>query len=368
MMIMNREKKEKLRAAKKRMRQNVEQQDERQREIKNREPGAIFPAIKFNYAPEDDGKTYHEVNTVPYEVKGGVPTKATFGNVIGDIVPWMIWFYHRNVGPEKIGRMLCLKKTFGKYCPACEELDEMFKNDVDEKERGKLYTSRRIALNVYVSTNDEEKEKGVRQWDLSAKYWEEEIHDKSFSPKTPRFEHEGDDAPIAYWDFDKEGRKISFKQMSRKSEMAKLKDVSLEMRDFSVEEFIDDAVCFESLITNAFPKKKDGSIDWEATENMFCAYYNGDSYRSETGSENENTEEEQMPCDEKKTDSDSGENEKDEKKQLNELKKMNFSDMDKEELIDLMGKYPVLSGKILDGLDNMDRDDLEIEIDDIVNP
>jgi hypothetical protein len=330
----------------------------------------------------DNFDGYYDINIVPYEA-GKIPT-LDMPNMTGTMAYCVIFYQHRNVGPEKDGLMICLDRTYGKKCPVCDRRKELETEGATDDEFKKYFPSRRIAYNVLVTKPEVEKPKGVQIFSLSYPWGKNEyakkFDEKAKSPKTLRLTGESCDLPIFYWQPDETGRTISFCAEANKSYIWSLTDVTMEIRDFSVEQYVEKAFCLEDLLTNKFVWN-DGKVDWPATEEMMFAYYNGDVI--EFG-ENENSgtvvytgddvpwdkqEEKQKEKSKEKT------KEKQEEKLVNaesenNLKKLSgfdFSKIGKEKLLQIIKGYPELSEGIKNP-ESMDVEDLRWEIEFIVKP
>jgi hypothetical protein len=87
------------------------------------------------------------INIIPFEIKTKNHPLVRKGDFeIGDMDYVMDIWTHRGIGPSE-SAVLCLKKTFGKPCPICEEADRLKKAGKD-KEASELKSSRRVIYNV----------------------------------------------------------------------------------------------------------------------------------------------------------------------------------------------------------------------------
>jgi len=341
---------------------------------------------KFNEWKPKAQKQKHQCVIVPY-FTGRYPSvinKNLFGTSSGDPTFCFRHVIHRNVGTSGKDSMLCLKQTYGKYCKACDELyndkNGLYLDYEKNQERIKpIRPKHRIAWNVLVISDDEEKEKGSQLWRVAYsvkeqyKGWAEQIDDVAEDPDTDRYDDET--GLILYWDWEEQGRIISFTQLDYEEAWGKMSNVALKKRDYSVEEYMAKAYIIEDLVTANFVWNND-KVDWAATEQKFIEFYEGDNVEfqnddPESADEDYNQEEhetievksdKEMPWDEDKENSDDSD---DNESQIVELKKLDLDEMSKEELLKVVEKYSVLSS--IKKPEGMGKDQLWDAIDDIVD-
>jgi hypothetical protein len=124
------------------------------------------------------------INIIPFEIKTKNHPLVKNGSMeIGELDYCLDIWTHRNVGPSE-SAVLCLKKTFGKACPICEEADKLRKAGKD-KESGDLKASRRVIYNI----EDTRKSPGeVQVFEVSHFLFEKELIDEA------RNDDEGDES------------------------------------------------------------------------------------------------------------------------------------------------------------------------------
>lgn len=81
-------------------------------------------ACKLKFYKFGEVKKYYDVNVLPFQVGRNHPAVVAGELKPGDWDYALDFFIHRNVGPDK-GTYVCLKKTYGKACPMCEEAQKI---------------------------------------------------------------------------------------------------------------------------------------------------------------------------------------------------------------------------------------------------
>jgi hypothetical protein len=95
----------------------------------------------------DPNEGVNRFNIIPYEIKTKAHPEVANGNMeIGDLDYKMDLWVHRRVG-EGDADFICLKRTYGKACPLCEEA-KRFQDNGQKKEYDALKASRRVFYNV----------------------------------------------------------------------------------------------------------------------------------------------------------------------------------------------------------------------------
>lgn len=181
----------------------------------------------------------HRINIIPYVIKSKNHPLVKSGEAeIGEKDYVLDFFTHRGVGPgEKT--VLCLKNTFGKPCPICEQASALRKAG-KEKEANGLKASRRVAYNV-----EDLKEPGVlKVFETSHYLFEKEL-----------IEEARDDEEGGFIDFadEEEGMEIKFrasKVTKNNMEFTEFKSFSFEDRDEPIDKkLLDSAISFDELLT-----------------------------------------------------------------------------------------------------------------------
>ena len=106
------------------------------------------------YKPEEGRNV---INIIPYEVHNSQhPLVRAKKMEIGDLDYVYDAWTHASIGPDEVD-VICLKKTYGKGCPVCEEA-EKYKEKGDEETYKDLKAKRRVWYNVQdLEADDPEK-------------------------------------------------------------------------------------------------------------------------------------------------------------------------------------------------------------------
>jgi hypothetical protein len=130
------------------------------------------------------------INIIPFEIKSKNHPLVKQGQMeIGELDYCLDIWVHRNIGPSE-SSVICLKKTYGRACPICEEADK-FKKQGKEKEAAALSARRRVFYNV----EDTRKKPGELQvFEVSHYLFEKELIDEA------RNEEEGDESFVDFAD------------------------------------------------------------------------------------------------------------------------------------------------------------------------
>lgn len=181
----------------------------------------------------------HRINIIPYVIKTKNHPLVKSGEAeIGEKDYVLDFFTHRNVGPgEKT--VICLKNTFGKPCPICEQASALRKAG-KEKEANALKPSRRVVYNV-----EDLKEPGVlKVFETSHYLFEKEL-----------IEEARDDDEGGFIDFadEEEGKEIKFRATKVKKgemEFMEYKSFGFEDRDEALDsDLLESAISFDELLT-----------------------------------------------------------------------------------------------------------------------
>jgi hypothetical protein len=130
------------------------------------------------------------INIIPFEIKSKNHPLVKQGQMeIGELDYCLDIWTHRNVGPSE-SSVICLKKTYGKACPICEEAEKLRKLG-KEKEATALASKRRVFYNV----EDTRKKPGELQvFEVSHYLFEKELIDEA------RNDDEGEDSFVDFAD------------------------------------------------------------------------------------------------------------------------------------------------------------------------
>ena len=240
------------------------------------------------------------INIIPFEIKSkNHPLVKTGQMEIGEPDYCLDIWVHRNIGPTE-SSVLCLKRTYGKACPVCEEENKLRKLGKG-KEAGELAARRRVFYNV----EDTRKAPGELQvFEVSHFLFEKELIDEARGD-------DGDDDSANNLDFaDAEtGSIVKFKAISVKKggfEFNEYKSFSFEEREDALdEELIEKAISFDEYL-NVMPYEEIEKILYGTDED------------SEEDDDDDDDEEDEKPLknnvkkyDKKKTDTDADEEDED---------------------------------------------------------
>ena len=179
----------------------------------------------------------NRINIIPYEIKTKNHPLVKRGEFeVGDLDYVMDFFVHRNVGPSE-SSVVCLKNTFGKPCPICEQ-SALLRKQGKEQEANELKASRRVIYNV----QDLKEPDKVKVFETSHYLFEKELIDES------RDEEGG------FVDFadPTDGKEIKFRcQEVQKGAMKfkEYKSFSFEDRDEEIDDdLLEQAISFDEVI------------------------------------------------------------------------------------------------------------------------
>lgn len=187
------------------------------------------------FSPQE-GK--NRINIIPYEIKTKNHPLVKKGEFeVGDKDYVMDIYTHRGVGPSE-ATVLCLKDTFGKPCPICEQAQALRKAG-KEKEAGDLKPSRRVFYNI-----EDLKEPGkLKVFEASHYLFEKELIDEA-----------RDDEEGGFTDFadPEEGKEIKFRCSKVKKngfEFNEFRSFGFEDRDEPIsDELLESAISFDEIM------------------------------------------------------------------------------------------------------------------------
>lgn len=181
----------------------------------------------------------NRINIIPYIIKTKNHPLVKSGDMeIGDIDYVMDVYVHRGVGASE-GSVICLKETYGKPCPICEQMALLRKQGKND-EAGDLKPSRRCYYNV-----ENVKDPGKLQvFETSHYLFEKELIDEARDDEEGGFIDFAD--PV-------NGKEIKFranKVKKNKFEFTEYKSFSFEDRDEPVsDELLESAISFDEIMT-----------------------------------------------------------------------------------------------------------------------
>ncbi len=183
------------------LRQNTEEN------IINKEKSGFSGPRLLNLSKVDNVKFFtprkgeNLIDIIPYIVK---TKKHPKGISPGYEAYLLDVFVHKFVGPSN-GTFLCLKQTYGKPCPICEERASLEEQGADKKEIEALYPTRRALYNVRDLLSEDDPDE-IMIWDVSYFLFEKEILEEAET--APNGEY------VAFADTE-EGKSISFRAVPK---------------------------------------------------------------------------------------------------------------------------------------------------------
>lgn len=180
----------------------------------------------------------NRINIIPYTIKTKNHPLVKRGEFeVGDKDYVMDIYVHRGVGPSEAS-VICLKNTFGKPCPICEQ-SALLRKQGKEEEAGALKASRRVFYNVQDLKNPDT----LKVFEASHFLFEKELIDEA-----------RDDEEGGFIDFadEEKGKEIKFRcsKVSRAGfEFNEYKSFSFEDRDESIpDELLESAISFDEIM------------------------------------------------------------------------------------------------------------------------
>ncbi len=183
--------------------------------------------------------------------------KCTEDEHIIDIIPYIagkndpyskkgspIWFLdvfiHRNIGPDK-DTFICLNKTYGEKCAACELREELMTDeDADEETIKGLNFSRRSVINVWCHDSKKQENLGIQIWEVSHKIFTEILQEQAKLPKAG--------GSILFSDPDI-GKNVCFIRQGKGQFSTKYSSFHFTDREEPIpDEIMDSALCLDSYI------------------------------------------------------------------------------------------------------------------------
>ena len=180
----------------------------------------------------------NRINIIPYTIKSKNHPLVKKGEFeVGDKDYVMDIFVHRGVGPSEAS-VLCLKNTYGKPCPICEQ-SALLRKQGKEDEAGALKPSRRVFYNVQDLKNPDT----LKVFEASHYLFEKELIDEA-----------RDDEEGGFVDFadEESGKEIKFRCSKTSKggfEFNEFKSFSFEDRDENIpDELLESAISFDEIM------------------------------------------------------------------------------------------------------------------------
>ena len=179
----------------------------------------------------------NRINIIPYEIKTKNHPLVRKGEFeVGDKDYVMDVFVHKFIGPTE-STVLCLKSTFGKPCPICEQ-SALLKKQGKDKESSDLKASRRVFYNV-----EDLKNPGiVKVFETSHFLFEKELIDEA----------RGDDGDFIDFADEESGKEVKFRCLKVKKggfEFNEFKSFDFDDREEPLsEDLIENAISFDEIL------------------------------------------------------------------------------------------------------------------------
>ena len=189
-----------------------------------------------NFFSPIEGK--NRINIIPYTIKTKNHPLVKRGEFeVGDSDYVMDVFTHRGVGPSE-ATVLCLKSTYGKPCPICEQ-SALLRKQGKEKEASDLKPSRRVFYNIQ-DTKEPDK---LKVFETSHYLFEKELIDEARDDEEGGFVDFAD--PI-------DGKEIKFRASDVQKGSIKYKEFksfAFEDRDDPIpDELLESAISFDEIL------------------------------------------------------------------------------------------------------------------------
>lgn len=180
----------------------------------------------------------NRINIIPYIIKTKNHPLVKKGEFeVGDKDYVMDVYVHRGVGPSEAS-VLCLKNTYGRPCPICEQ-SALLRKQGKEDEAGALKPSRRVFYNVQDLKNPDV----LKVFEASHYLFEKELIDEA-----------RDDEEGGFVDFadEESGKEIKFRCSKTSKggfEFNEFKSFSFEDRDENIpDELLESAISFDEIM------------------------------------------------------------------------------------------------------------------------
>ena len=299
----------------------------------------------------------NRINIVPYVVKSKNHPLVKSGDLeIGDKDYIMDVFVHRGIGPSE-SSVVCLKETYGKPCPICEQAAAL-KKQGKEKEAAALKPSRRAFYNVIDSKEPEK----LKVFETSHYLFEKEL-----------IEEARDDEEGGFVDFadEENGKEIKFrcsKVTKSGMEFNEFKSFSFEERDDNIpDELLEKAISFDEILNVPTYEEAEkilyGSDDDDEEDEDEPKSKKSKSKSKYEDDEDEDDEDEDDE-DEDEDDEDEDEDDEPKKSSKSKSKKSKSDDEDEEDEDDEDEPAPKKSSKKSKSEDEEDDDEEDDEDDD----
>jgi hypothetical protein len=190
------------------------------------------------FQPEDDKK--YQINIIPFEIKTkNHPLVASGDYKVGDLDYGLDVWVHRSIGPSEKD-VVCLKNTYGRPCPICEEADN-YRRQGEKENSDALRASRRVYYNIIELGDDDA---GLKIFSASHYLFEHELIQQA--------KRDGEGKQIVPFADLEDGKVVEFwTEETKKGKMKFIEFSSFRFNDRKKpvnEKLVDEAISFDELL------------------------------------------------------------------------------------------------------------------------
>jgi hypothetical protein len=236
--------------------------------------------IEENYKTKDSKSftDYNKIFDLPKELKFFKPYNDKINQII--ILPYTVktendpkvkkdeetyileYFKHVGIGINNES-ILCMKKTFGKPCPICEEITNLQENYEANKEVIRSIKASKRGIYNIIDLNDTENPNEVKIFDSSFAFFEEEMLEEVIDPETKEY--------VCFPDTSEDGYIVKFRATEEsfgKIKFNKYKAFRFEKRKYAIKKEILEKVLSldEFLVIPTYEEVKNIFLGTEETE------------------------------------------------------------------------------------------------------
>lgn len=183
----------------------------------------------------------NKFNVIPFQIKSGNHPEVFAGRMeVGDYDFVLDYWVHRKIGADGVD-VVCLKNTYGKKCPICEERGRLY--DADQEDAAKdLKPTRRVVFNVQPITREGSGD--LQVFDVSHFLFMKELMEEANACADGK-------GVIPFADLE-DGKIVAFRATEEKGKggtMTKFKSFKFLDRERAVrEQVVESAISFDSLL------------------------------------------------------------------------------------------------------------------------
>lgn len=213
------------------------------RSYESRDDRKVATVKALNFKKLDKEVEFYKVeegensfDIIPYEIKTkNHPLVRTGEAQVGEWDYVLDYFVHKNVGAGQ-AQVVCLKNTFGKPCPICEQMANYRKQSKDEEAKA-LKSSRRVCYNVL-----DKRDGKMKIFDVSHFLFEKELIEEA---------RNGKDGSYVMFSHPERGKTISFRatlEKSGKTEYFKFKSFKFLDREPIPDSILEKSVSLDEVL------------------------------------------------------------------------------------------------------------------------